>query len=161
MKNYFKFMVNRINKFKPLNENFNFKVSTEEDRYKIEAVYDGEVYGSIIFAIVFDAYEYDFYDDFSDDVIPEELFYEIFGDDTLVKLEHLQVEDGFKNEGIGTQLMTNGLEFMKKQGYTKFYLNASPMGFDGLNIKNLINFYKKFGFKELLNQGNNCIMYKV
>lgn len=155
MKNYFKFMVNKINKFKPLNENFDFKLSSEEDRYEIKAIYDGEVYGHIIFTIVFEAYNYDFHD-----VISEEQFDEIFSDDTLIKLEHLEVEDGFKNEGIGSQLMVKGLEFMKSKGYTEFYLNASPMGFNGLGLNDLIKFYKKFGFKELLNQGNNSIMYK-
>ena len=47
---------------------------------------------------------------------------------------------------------------MKKNGYNQFYLNASPMGFKGLGTMDLVEFYKKFGFKELLNQGHNVLM---
>ena len=32
------------------------------------------------------------------------------------------------------------------------------MGFKGLGTMDLVDFYKKFGFKELLNQGHNFLM---
>ena len=47
---------------------------------------------------------------------------------------------------------------MKGNGYNQFYLNASPIGFKGLGAMDLVYFYKKFGFKELLNQGHNVLM---
>jgi hypothetical protein len=40
------------------------------------------------------------------------------------------------------------------------YLNASPMGFSGLNLEDLTNFYKKFGFSVFKKQGNNNLMIK-
>ena len=49
-------------------------------------------------------------------------------------------------------------QLMKNNGYNQFYLNASPMGFKGLSTMDLVDFYKKFGFKELLNQGHNVLM---
>ena len=47
---------------------------------------------------------------------------------------------------------------IKEMGYHQIYLNASPMGFEGLNITDLVWFYKGFGFKEILNQGHNVQM---
>jgi hypothetical protein len=54
--------------------------------------------------------------------------------------------------------MKRGIGLMKKNGYKQFYLNASPMGFKGFGTIDLVDFYKKFGFKELLNQGHNVLM---
>lgn len=73
-------------------------------------------------------------------------------------LKCIDVDDNYKNYGIGSQLMKRGIELMKKNGYNQFYLNASPMGFKGLGTMDLVEFYKKFGFKELLNQGHNVLM---
>jgi hypothetical protein len=40
------------------------------------------------------------------------------------------------------------------------YLNASPMGTQGLNLNDLSGFYKSFGFEETLHQGGNIQMIK-
>ncbi len=96
--------------------------------------------------ILFDAYQYEF-----DDVFDEDTFEELYPNSEIVKIEHIEIDDNYKNSGIGSELM-------KKNGYNQFYLNASPMGIKGLGTMDLVDFYKKFGFKELLNQGHNVLM---
>ena len=150
---------NMINKVKNLNqkinENFNnikYVKNVDEDRITIIAYINGNKVGSVTSDLLFDAYNYEF-----DDVFDEDTFDELYPDDTIVKIENLEVDDEYKNRGIGTQLMSHMMALMKKS-YNQFYLNASPMGFRGLNVSNLVNFYEKFGFKELLNQGGNVLM---
>lgn len=136
--------------------NIKYKISKDEDRTTITGFIDGDKVGSITFDILFDAYQYEFEDDFDEDD-----FDKMFPHDVIVKIEHIEIEDDYKNEGIGTELMKYGMEIMKKKGYKQFYLNASPMGFSGLRISDLIKFYKKFKFKVILNQGNNALMKLV
>ncbi len=131
-----------------------FRIEDDDDRTKIIASYNDDVLGYLIYEQVFNAYEYDFID-----ICSEEEFDQIFSDDNLIKIEHLEVIDKFS--GVGTKLMQYAMYHLQKNGYREFYLNASPMGIDGLNKENLIMFYRKFGFVTLLDQGNNAIMYKV
>lgn len=128
---------------------------TDIDRKIISVLFDNESIGKLSFLILNDAYQYEFSDDFSEDD-----FYDIFPDDTttIIKIEHIEIDDEFKNLGIASQLMEYSIEWMKKKGYSQFYLNASPMGFSGLRLKTLVKFYEKFGFKSILNQGNNVQM---
>jgi GNAT superfamily N-acetyltransferase len=133
--------------------NVKYKKSVDEDRTKITAFLDNEKVGSISMEILFDAYQYEF-----DDVFDEDTFEELFPDSEIVKIEHIEVDDKYKNYGIGSELMKRGMKLMKRNGYNQFYLNASPMGFKGLGTMDLVDFYKKFGFKELLNQGHNVLM---
>jgi GNAT superfamily N-acetyltransferase len=133
--------------------NITYKKEVDEDRTKIIAYNNKNKVGSLTMEILFDSYEYEF-----EDVFDEDLFYKIYPNDEIVKIEHLEVNDNYKNLGIGTELMKRGIALMKKNGYNQFYLNASPMGRSGLDIMDLVIFYKKFGFKELLNQGNNVLM---
>ena len=139
-----------------LNEQQNtitFKKSVDEDRTIITAYINNSKVGSLSMEILFDAYQYEF-----EDVFDEDTFNEMYPDAEIVKIEHIEVDDNYKNSGIGSQLMKRGMELMKKNGYNQFYLNASPMGFKGLRTMDLVDFYKKFGFKELLNQGHNVLM---
>lgn len=139
-----------------INENINniiYKKSVEEDRTTITAYINNKKIGSISMEILFDSYTHEF-----DDVFDEDTFDELYPDSEIVKIEHIEVNDNYKNSGIGYELMKRGMELMKKNNYNQFYLNASPMGFNGLNINDLVNFYKKFGFKEILNQGHNVLM---
>jgi ribosomal protein S18 acetylase RimI-like enzyme len=130
-----------------------YKKVADEDRTTINAYLDGNKIGSISMEILFGGYNYEF-----DDVFDEDDFYEIFPEDEIVKIEHIEVDDYYKNSGIGSELMKKGIKLMRNKGYDQFYLNASPMGFSGLKINDLVNFYKKFGFKELKNQGHNVLM---
>lgn len=149
-----KFIATTIREY--LNENVNnitFKKSVDEDRTTITAYINNNKVGSLSMEFLFDAYQYEF-----EDVFDEDTFDEMYPDSEIVKIEHIEVDDNYKNSGIGSELMKHGMELMKKNGYNQFYLNASPMGFKGLNTMDLVNFYKKFGFKELLNQGHNVLM---
>jgi GNAT superfamily N-acetyltransferase len=146
--------VKSFNKFVNKNvKNIVYKKSVDEDRTIITAYINNNKVGSLSMEILFDAYQYEF-----EDVFDEETFDEIYPDSEIVKIEHIEVDDNYKNSGIGSELMKRGMELMKKNGYNQFYLNASPMGFKGLGTMGLVEFYKKFGFKELLNQGNNVLM---
>lgn len=129
-----------------------FKTSVDEDRTTIQAFVDGEKIGSLHMEELF-GYSFEF-----EDVFDEDEFLKIFPRERIIKIEHIKVDDFYKNEGIGTMLMKKGIETMKKKGFDQFYLNASPMGSSGLNLNDLVDFYKKFGFKELLHQGGNVLM---
>jgi GNAT superfamily N-acetyltransferase len=150
-------MINKVKSFKQfVNENVSnikYRKSDDEDRTTITAFIDNKKVGSLSMEILFDAYQYEF-----DDVFDEDTFDEIYPDSEIVKIEHIEVDDNYKNYGIGSELMKRGMELMKGNGYNQFYLNASPMGFKGLGTMDLVEFYKKFGFKELLNQGHNVLM---
>lgn len=150
-------MIDKVKNFKQfMNENVNnitFKKSVDEDRTTITAYINNNKVGSLSMEILFDAYQYEF-----EDVFDEDTFNEMYPDSEIVKIEHIEVDDNYKNSGVGSELMKRGMELMKKNGYNQFYLNASPMGFNGLGTMDLVDFYKKFGFKELLNQGHNVLM---
>jgi GNAT superfamily N-acetyltransferase len=105
---------------------------------------------------LYDSYTYEF-----DDVFDEDTFNKLYPDDTIIKIEHLEIYDNYKNNVIGFKLMKYGMDYMKNQGYKQFYLNASPIGSTGLNTTDLVEFYKKFGFKILKNQGHNVLMGTV
>jgi len=138
-----------------LTDNITFKKFVDEDRTTLTAYNNNNnsKVGSLSMEILFDAYQYEF-----DDVFDEDTFDELYPDIEIVKIEHIEVDDNYKNFGVGSELMQRGMELMKKSGYNQFYLNASPMGFKGLGTMDLVEFYKKFGFKELLNQGHNVLM---
>jgi GNAT superfamily N-acetyltransferase len=142
-------MIDRVKNFNDIM----YKKSVDEDRTTITAYINNKKVGSLSIEVLFDAYEYEF-----DDVFDEDTFNELYPDSSIVKIEHIEVDDNYKNSGIGSELMKRGMELMRKNGYNQFYLNASPMGFKGLETVDLVNFYKKFGFKELLNQGHNVLM---
>jgi GNAT superfamily N-acetyltransferase len=139
-----------------LNESVNnitYKKSVDEDRTTITAYINNNKVGSLSMEVLYDAYQYEF-----DDVFDEDTFEELYPNIEIVKIEHIEVADNYKNSGIGSELMKRGMKLMKKNGYNQFYLNASPMGFTGLKTMDLVEFYKEFGFKELLNQGHNVLM---
>jgi GNAT superfamily N-acetyltransferase len=142
---------------KQLNENVlntvKYKKSVDDNTTHINAYINNEKIGSLTMEILYDSYNYEF-----DDVFDEEEFEDLFPESEIVKIEYLNVEDKYKNSGVGSELMKRGMILMRKNGYTQFYLNASPMGMSGLNTNELVNFYKKFGFKEILNQGHNVLM---
>ena len=142
-------MIDRVKNFNDIM----YKKSVDEDRTTITAYINNKKVGSLSMEVLFDAYTYEF-----DDVFDEDTFNELYPDSSIVKIEHIEVDDNYKNSGIGSELMKRGMELMRKNGYNQFYLNASPMGFKGLETADLVNFYKKFGFKELLNQGHNVLM---
>lgn len=130
-----------------------FVEDEDEDRFGMYAVKDGKIIGQVIGEEIMDAYQYHL-----DDVMDEDEYYEIFGDERVIKVEHIEVDD--KLTGVGTMLMDQFMRKCSNDGYRKYFLNASPMGFDGLDLRNLIMFYRKYGFEVFKNQGNNAIMIK-
>ena len=84
-----------------------------------------------------------------EDYMTEDEYGELFPDDTFLRIEHLFVPDDYKDKGYGKQLVNQAIQYAKEIGEGIIYLNASPMGSSGLNITNLVNFYKKFGFQVL------------
>ncbi len=113
----------------------------DEDRTTIIFMIDKNVVGKIIIQHVFDGYR-EFEEYMSDDE-----YYELFGDDDFYQIEHLEVHDEYKSQGYAKVLVNKAIEFVKNRDGRTIYLNASPMGFTGLNISNLVDFYQKFGFQ--------------
>jgi GNAT superfamily N-acetyltransferase len=143
--------------YEKLNTGLVFKIDEEDEDYtNITVSKNGKKVGELCMLELMDSYSYEF-----DDVLTEDEFDELFPDDYIIKIDSLKVEDGFKGEGIASSLMEYGLNYMVNEGYTQFFLNASPMGFTGLKLNHLVNLYSKFGFKEILDQGNNMLMSKI
>ena len=54
--------------------------------------------------------------------------------------------------------MAEAMKEANRRNASYIYLNASPMGFDGLSLEDLTGFYEKFGFKVIKEQGGNNLM---
>lgn len=135
-------------------DNTKFKlVKGYEDELAYEAIYEGEVIGKVLMDTIYDIEQY-LGDDFSEEEIGN-----LFHDDNVFIIEWLEVpDDYYKGAGVGRALMNKAIGFAKKKGYGQIYLNASPIGNQGLNTKDLTNWYGTFGFKPILDQGHNVQM---
>jgi hypothetical protein len=102
--------------------------------------------------VMSDAYWY-----FANDM-SEEDYNDLFIDDQFVRIGDVKIEKDARGQKIGKELMKRGLNKIKRMGYDTVYLNASPTDSDGLPLNDLVNFYKSFGFKPFLNQGDNVQM---
>jgi GNAT superfamily N-acetyltransferase len=128
----------------------------ESDETKIEAFYKNDKIGEAIAKLLFGDFYYEF-----DDVMDEDDVYDMFPDDTLVKIEHVEVDKQYRGSGVAKEMMNRLMGELEQQGFKQFYLNASPMGIHkGFDKSELVNFYKKFGFDVLLDQGGNTLMIK-
>ena len=140
-------------------DNSTFKYKREpndEDELIITANYEGEIIGKLTMVTMQSAYWY-FEDEFS-----EEQYDQMFPDDRFVLIGYLDVpQNRYKGEGIAKELMKRAIAKAKQQGYDRIYLNASPMGTNGLRLDDLVGFYKSFGFKETIHQGTNTQMLLV
>ena len=129
-----------------LNNNFTYEVNEERTTIKSD-------YGLII--ITESSPQYEFLDDFT----PEE-FKNIGVDenDFITKIEHIEVNPKFRGMRAGIALMKEAMKEVARRNLNYVYLNASPMGFDGLSLEDLTKFYEKFGFKVIKEQGGNNLM---
>lgn len=136
--------------------NTEFRVDKgHEDDYYISAKYNGDEIGVLVIYEVVNGYW------MFDDVLSEDEYEEIFPDDEFIDFNYLNIPDAnMRGEGIAKKLVSLGIEEAKKLGYTTIYLNASPMGGNGLPLNDLVGFYKSFGFNEFKHQGNNVLMVK-
>lgn len=148
----FEIIDNRISEGQQYLSDVEFKEEQDEDRIKITAYKSNdEKVGRVILELNSGAYWY-FEDDFTQDEYDE-----MFPDDEFMKIEHIEVRD--KKSGVARKLMSLAIEKSKELGYHQIYLNASPIHSENmLQLQDLIWFYKTFGFKEILHQGNNCQM---
>jgi len=123
----------------------------EEDRTTISINGIGEV-------ILVETYpEYEFLEDINNE---EEILNElgVSEGDLIGKIEHIEIKDEYKGKGYAKLLMKKAIELAKEKGLMPLYLNASPMGYKGLNIEDLTSFYESLGFEVFLSQGNNNLM---
>ena len=83
----------------------------------------------------------------------------MFQSNEVFIIEWLEVpDDYYKGGGVGRALMNKAIETAKELGYSQIYLNANPIGSHGLNLVDLVKWYESFGFKTILNQGENVLM---
>jgi GNAT superfamily N-acetyltransferase len=137
-----------------------FDYDEDEDRVTISAIKNRETLGKIVLEMVFDAYR-EFEDAIEDPEIDfnDDDFNKIFPNERFTKIEHLDVIDKAKGSGIAKALMQKAISYARSNGDNVMYLNASPMGFKGLNIQDLTGFYKTFGFQTLIDSGHNVEMF--
>lgn len=132
------------------------KSDKESDEVEIEAFHKDKKIGDAIAKLLFGDFYYEF-----DDVMGEDDVYDLFPDETLVKIEHVEVSRQYRGSGVAKEMMNRLLGELEQQGFKQFYLNASPMGiYKGFNKSELVDFYQKFGFDTLLDQGGNTLMIK-
>lgn len=119
------------------------------DRVTIKSFLNEVEVGKIIIEFVYNGFW------MFEDEITEEQYDDLFPDDKFAKIEYLEVYDKFKGKRYSKYLMNECLKFIKEKGENIVYLNASPMGFTGLNNEELFNFYKSFGFKTFIKYPDN------
>ena len=80
----------------------------------------------------------------------------------VVIFEHLEVKEEARGQGVAKELFTRAMKEAKKK-YSGFpaYINASPLA-EAIDLVDLVNFYKKFGFKVLKTfpEYNNAALWK-
>lgn len=125
-----------------------FQIQEDEDRttYSLDN-------GSVIITETYPRYE------FLEDLTTEEFeSLNLDEDERISKIEHIEVDLAYRGEGIGGQLLLRAINDAKQMGVNFIYLNACPMGIDGLSLTDLTIFYEKYGFKVFKYQGNNNLM---
>ena len=135
-----------------------FNTEVDEDRVTISAIKNKKIVGKVVLEFVFDAYR-EFEDVIEDGDMTDNEYTAIFPNDRFAKIEYLGVEDGEKGKGYAKQLMQKAINTAREKGENVMYLNASPMGFTGLNINDLRGFYETFGFQKLIDSGHNVEMF--
>lgn len=135
-----------------------FTTDVVDDYVTINAIKNRTVIGKISIEFVFDAYR-EFEDLIHKGEMTDQEYESIFTNDRFVKIDYLNVIDSEKGKGYAKQLMEKAISYAKEHGETVMYLNASPMGFKGLNINDLTGFYNRFGFQTLVDSGHNVEMY--
>lgn len=63
-------------------------------------------------------------------------------------IDYIEVDNNEKNQGEGTKLLNKFIKNMKSKNIDNFYLEALITKNSIFDLKTLICFYEKFGFKE-------------
>jgi GNAT superfamily N-acetyltransferase len=132
---------------------------TDSDRVEITAMYEHTSIGSIVIETVYDAHS-EFESAIFDNDITESRVNQLFPDDIVPSIKHLQVDSSYRKNGVGDLLMNLALDYFELQGVNTIYLNACPMG-NGISLDNLISFYESYDFKPLIHGGPNVEMVRV
>ncbi len=125
-----------------------FQIEEEEDRttYALDN-------GSVVVTETYPRYE------FLEDLTPEEFeALNLDEDEPIAKIEHIEVNVASRGQGVGGQLLSKAVGGARQMGVNFIYLNACPMGVDGLSLDDLTLFYEKYGFSVFKSQGNNNLM---
>ena len=61
-------------------------------------------------------------------------------------IDLVKVVPEYRNNKLATNLMNKVLNYIKSKGFNIVSLNPLPLDQDGLNLNQLIKFYKKFDF---------------
>jgi ribosomal protein S18 acetylase RimI-like enzyme len=132
---------------------YKFKIKKGEDTFSLLGYFDGDLAGRIDITILSDAYTYEFAD-----IMSEDKYDSIFETRNVAHLENLVVDEYYQNSGLGKKLIELAFKELKRRNIKEIYLNAYPKG-KGLDLTDLVEFYKKSGFNIILNQGGNVLMY--
>lgn len=126
---------------------------------KVFDINTGEIAGSaLINPVHSDSYEYQFEDEQS---LPE--YEDLTANEYVTTLEHLEIDPEFRGKGLSKKILNLIMDKVKKR-YPDYpiYLNASPMGANkdsGLNLTDLVELYKRVGFKVLKKYPDNVTMW--
>jgi ribosomal protein S18 acetylase RimI-like enzyme len=135
-------MLKRYSQF--IKESLTFDEETDDERVTINAYVNGKFIGKVVVV-----YEISGYWEFEDEM-SEERYDELFPGDRFAKIEYITVATEYTGKGYAKALMNKALEHIKESGETRVYLNASPMGHNEMDLYDLVNFYKKFGFEIII-----------
>lgn len=94
--------------------------------------------------------------------LPKELqqgYEELFPSGTLFYIQGVHVDAKYRGLGHAKFLIQKAIDKAKQLKIDRVFLNADAIEYyDGLKQADLVEFYKKFGFEEILNQGHNSLM---
>lgn len=131
---------------------FDFKIEIQEEYLYYKMFFGSDLYCSCSIEI-----EVDPFSELSH-IYPESKIQKTFDSELIVKLDDLKTDGDLQKEGIGTIMMNFVLEDLKKRNYKFVYLNACPIGKNKIPLEKLVNFYKKFQFKEISKNNRNAEM---
>ncbi|MEK6828580.1 MAG: GNAT family N-acetyltransferase [Nanoarchaeota archaeon] len=150
---------NGVNFVDQVNEDIELQDDSDEedvwDRVRIIARNkSGEEVGyAILDMTMLPEYEFDKSDNgqYSDEEIEKH-----FPDEySVAKLEHLEVRPEFRKTGYARELMDAAVKYVRERGYKTMYLLASPVGVNKIDLDDLTDFYKKYGFEIIKDFGNS------
>lgn len=133
------------------NNNLEFKIESNtklDDIIRIKAFLNGEEIGYINIEFIVNGFW------MFEGELSEEEYESHFPNDTFTKIETLKIYDKYKGKGYSKKLIEKAIDYIKNNGGEVVYLNASPMGY-GLNLNELVNLYKSFGFETIISYPEN------
>ena len=83
----------------------------------------------------------------------------IFPNNRFAEINTLQVNNDERGKGLARKLVNLAMKYARSKGETVMYLNAAPIGQDGLNINQLVDFYKSMGFQVVIDDKHNVEMF--